>query len=139
MLLFYDYQLKSYNKWGIYGWSRKSEKLLDTHFILLFVLWSQIFNAQSAICNCFLWHYLRVTYSLKCKCRFSKDKKVLINWKCSFRNAIDFIQEPKSYFTKRRFPAPSTQNKSRKSLKKICLNYGSFQGWKDDRRNIVSV
>ena len=38
MLLFFNYQLKSYNKQGIYDQGRKSEKLLDTHFILLFVL-----------------------------------------------------------------------------------------------------
>ena len=58
-------------------------------------------------------------HTLKWKCRFSKEVKVLIDSKCSFRNAVNFIQGLKSYFIKHQFPAPFTQNKSRKSFKKM--------------------
>ena len=103
MLLFFSYQLKSYNKQGIYGQGRKSEKLLDTYFILLFMLWSQFFNAQNAICNCVLLCYLRVTYSLV-KVQIFKGSKSVDWFKLFLQKSCKFHTRTKIIFYKAPIP-----------------------------------
>ena len=118
MLLFFDYQLKSYNKQWIYDWGRKSEKH-KAHIISSYLCFEVNFltrKMQFVIAfSCVISEF----HTLKWECRFSKGIKVLIDSNCSFRNTVNFIQELKSYLIKHQFPAPSTQNKSRKSLKKM--------------------
>ena len=62
MLLFFDYQLKNYNKQGNMIGVGKAKNTRHELYPLICALKS-IFNAQNAICNYFLLYYLRVPYS----------------------------------------------------------------------------